>query len=155
VEVISGAVPSWVGDGSGSGSGSGSGYGYGDGYGSGYGDGYGEYWVIVLGCFLNRLSVEAQKRAAVLVAQGAKLAYWRSDAAGRPANGGSLAPVAAGALHEEKGPLRLCERGTLHATLNPPKWKGERWWIVALYPPFIGDDDKYGSLKREIIGECI
>ena len=39
------------------------------------------------------------------------------------------------------GPLRGdCGRGQLHATLNPMKWKGDRWWIVALHGEVIGDD---------------
>lgn len=48
-----------------------------------------------------------------------------------------------------------CGDGTLHATLIPPKWTGDRWWIVALKGEVIGDDEKYGALEREIIGECL
>ena len=41
----------------------------------------------------------------------------------------------------------------LHATLKPSQWKGERLWIVALEEPVIGNADKMGALKREIICE--
>jgi hypothetical protein len=37
--------------------------------------------------------------------------------------------------------------------MRPEKWKGERLFIVALYHPVEFDDDKMGSLKREIIAE--
>jgi hypothetical protein len=43
----------------------------------------------------------------------------------------------------------------LHATLLPPKWEGSRWWIVALHGEVIGDDEKFGCLKREILGEAL
>jgi hypothetical protein len=58
-------------------------------------------------------------------------------------------------IHTTPGPLLLCNRGTLHATLLPSKWSGERWWIVALTGEIIGDEEKYGALSREIIGEVI
>jgi hypothetical protein len=59
-------------------------------------------------------------------------------------------------IEEESGPLVPCRRGALHATMSPQKWKGERLWVVALYPPVIHvDDDKMASLKREIIAEII
>jgi hypothetical protein len=48
-----------------------------------------------------------------------------------------------------------CNRGTLHATMIPPKWKGERCWIVALHGEVVGNDEKFGCLKREIIGEAL
>ena len=139
------------------GHGHGHGYGYGDGHGDGDGYGYGdgEYWLACLRYFLTKLPDAARQRAASLTKKGIKLAYWRSTADGRPANGGSADPVQAGTVHEEKGPLNLCHRGTLHATLIPPKWKGERWWIVALHGEVIGDDEKMGCLKREVIGECL
>jgi hypothetical protein len=53
------------------------------------------------------------------------------------------------------GPLELCSKGTLHATLLPPKWKGERWWIVALIGDVVDGDDKLGALQREIVGEAV
>lgn len=51
--------------------------------------------------------------------------------------------------------LVLCQRGVLHATLIPPKWRGERWWIVALIGDVLEGDDKLGALKREVVGECL
>ena len=60
-----------------------------------------------------------------------------------------------GVIHTAPGPLNLCHQNTLHATLIPPKWKGERWWIVALHGEVVGDEEKYGCLKREIIGEAL
>jgi hypothetical protein len=158
------------GSGYGYGDGSGSGYGYGDGYGdgdgAGYGDGYGygsgsgygdgSYWASTLACFLSRLPVAAQARALELRQAGALLAFWLSDASGRPSNGGSCQPVKPGMVHRESGPLRDdCGIGQLHATLIPTKWQGERWWIVALIGERRGDDEKYWALEREIIGECV
>jgi hypothetical protein len=59
-------------------------------------------------------------------------------------------------IEEEKGPLVACQAGALHATMNPSKWKGERLWVVALYPPIeTVDEDKFASLKREIIAEIV
>ena len=150
------------GSGDGDGSGSGSGYGYGDGYGSGsgYGDGYGsgsgdgKYWLACLKYFIGKLPDSYRARARQLQKAGVKLAYWRSTADGRPANGGSAPPVEPGTVHKERGPLNLCHAGTLHATLIPPKWEGERWWIVALHGEVVGDDEKMGCLEREVIGEC-
>jgi hypothetical protein len=87
---------------------------------------------------------------------GAKIAIWRSKSNGLPANGGGKIEAAApGVIHTAPGPLNLCNAGTLHATLIPPKWSGDRWWVVALKGEVIGDDEKYGCLEREIIGECI
>ena len=61
----------------------------------------------------------------------------------------------AGLVQTERGPLKLCERGTLHATLLPPQWKGTRRWIVALTGEIVGDCEKYGALSREILGEAL
>ena len=135
----------------------GSGSGYGSGYGSGSGDGYGDgsYWRSCIKYFAARWLPMQRKRLAELKRAKAKIAYWRSDSEGRPANGGRADPVKPGDIQREKGPLQLCNKGTLHATLLPPKWKGERWWIVALKGEVVGDDDKYGALEREIIGECL
>ena len=47
----------------------------------------------------------------------------------------------------------LCEKTTLHATLMPSKWKGERLWIVALDGTVVGNAEKMGALKREILCE--
>ena len=145
--LIAGALPTWV-NGSGYGSGDGSGYGYG----SGYGDG--SYWRVCIKYFSMKWLPKQQARLRELEGK-AKIAYWRSDADGCPANGGSAKPVKPGDIQREKGPLNLCNPGTLHATLIPPKWKGERWWIVALKGKVVGDDEKYGALEREIIGECL
>ena len=60
-----------------------------------------------------------------------------------------------GVVHTAPGPLNLCHAGTLHATLIPPKWKGARWWIVALIGEVVGGDEKMGALEREILGECL
>ena len=88
--------------------------------------------------------------------EGAKIAFWRSDEKGLPSNGGNqIAAAAPGVIHTASGPLNLCDAGTLHATLLPTKWKGERWWIVALIGEVIGDGDKFGALRREIIGEAL
>ena len=150
---------SGYGDGSGSGygygSGDGYGYGYGSGDGSGYGDGSGPYWLATIEGFALKWPLTQQERLASLQAAGAKIAFWRSDAAGRPANGGRGVVAAPGVVHREKGPLNLCKRGTLHATLIPPAWKGERWWVVALIGEVVGDDEKMGALEREILGECL
>ena len=155
------------GNGDGSGFGSGSGYGYGDGYGDGSGDGSGDgygygygygsgyYWRRCLKYFASKWSREQRERLAALKKAGAKICYWCSNQDGTPANGGRAAPVKVGDIQTEKGPLFLCNEGTLHATLIPPKWHGDRWWIVALKGEVVGDDEKYGALEREILGEAI
>ena len=139
--------------GSGYGSGSGDGSGYGSGSGSGSGDG--SYWKACLDTFAMSLPRAQRDRLAELAASGAAIAYWNSGANGEPCNGGRGLSAAVGSVHVESGPLMLCSKGTLHATHLPTKWKGERWWIVALIGEVIGDREKFGALKREIIGECI
>jgi len=134
----------------GGGSGDGYGYGYGSGYGYGDGSGDGDYWKFVLNSFLDGDKME---KALSLEEKGCCLSFWRSRVDGSPANGGRSKPVTEGDIQEESGPLELCEAGTLHSTLIPTKWQGSRIWIVAMYPPFIGEPKKYGSLKREIICE--
>jgi hypothetical protein len=142
--------------GDGSGDGDGDGDGYGDGYGSGSGDGDGPYWQATIECFAARLGGAFVDRVNELRASGAKIAFWRSDKSGKPANGGRANAVYPGLVQEEPGPLKNeCGPGQLHATLLPPKWRGERWWIVALIGEVRGDDEKYWALKREIIGECL
>ena len=132
------------------GDGSGYGYGYGDGYGSG------DYWCKTIQYFAGRWTSAQRSRLAELQKLGAKIAFWRSNEAGDACNGGALAtPASVGVVHKEKGPLNLCHRGTLHATLLPPKWEGARVWIVALLGEVVGDDEKYGALEREIIGEAL
>ena len=141
---------------SGDGYGYGSGYGSGSGYGFGYGSGSKEYWLATVDCFASTWPDTFRKRLAVLRKEGATIAFWRSDKNGQPANnGGQIEAAAPGVIHTASGPLNLCNRGTLHATLLPPKWKGERWWIVALTGEVIGDEEKYGALSREILGEAI
>ena len=143
VEVIRGALPS--------------GSGYGDGYGYGYGYGYGDgsYWQQCIKYFAAKWADFQKSRLQELERSGAKIVYWRSAADGTPANGGSGTPVAPGDIQKIDGPLELCTARALHGTLIPPKWKGERWWIVALKGEVVGDDEKYGALEREIIGECL
>ena len=144
------------GDGSGSGSGDGSGYGSGDGSGDGSGYGSGSYWLSCITYFVSQWADAQKAKFAELKKDGAKIAIWRSTSSGLPSNGGGkIEPAAPGVIHTAPGPLNLCNQGTLHATLIPPKWKGERWWVVALHGEVIGDDEKYGCLKREIIGECL
>src|SRR5262249_49141072 len=99
---------------------------------------------------------EQRMKLAVATAAGAQLAFWRSGPDGQPSNGGGkIERAAPGVVHTAPGPLKLCERDTLHATLLPPKWEGSRWWIVALHGEVIGDEEKYGCLKREILGEAL
>jgi hypothetical protein len=151
------------GDGYGDGSGYGSGDGYGNGYddGSGYGDGYGDggngsYWAATIAHFSSKWTESQRARLDALAASGAKLAFWLSDEKGNACNGGKkMTPAAPGVVHTSGGPLKLCSKGTLHATLMPLKWEGSRWWIVALIGDVIGNDEKYGALKREIIGEAL
>ena len=173
VGVIAGALPGWAsgygygsgyGDGSGDGSGYGSGYGdgsgdgsgdgYGYGYGSGdgYGDGYG-YWRAAIETYATAWSSANRDRLAAAIKAGATIAYWRSDKNGRACHGGRNDPVQPGTVETAPGPLKLCHRGTLHATRNPHQWSGDRLWVVALYGEIAEQPDKIGSLKREIIGE--
>ena len=183
--VIWGAAPNPAlfekdgsGDGSGYGYGDGDGYGYGDGYGSGYDDGYGygygtsygygdrygsgsgdgskEYWLASIDTFASKWPERSRKRLSELRGLSATIAFWRSGKDGLPSNGGKkIKPAAPGIIHTAPGPLNLCNAGTLHATLLPPKWQGERWWIVALTGQVIGDEEKYGALSREILDECL
>ena len=138
----------WSGDGFGEGSGYG--YGYGDGDGGGKGEGDGSYWFAVA-----EQSLSENARAFELNRCGAAIAFWRSTKDGFPANGGKAWTAAyVGKVDKVKGPLGICTHNALHATLLPPKWEGEKIWIVAMYPPFVVDDDKIGSLKREILAEA-
>jgi hypothetical protein len=81
-------------------------------------------------------------------------AYWRSTENGEPANGGKGTKAKVGLVEEIKGPLKICTANALHGTLNPPKWQGSKIWVVALYPPYVQQEDKIGSLKREIVCEA-
>jgi hypothetical protein len=135
------------GDGSGYGDGCGDGDGYGDGSGSGYGSGDTAYLEAVIASSVGERSERLRE-------QGAVLAFWRSAKDGTPSNGGDGPARVIGMIEEKPGPLRPCQPGALHATMAPHKWKGERLWIVALYPPLEKvDDDKYAALKREILAE--
>ena len=153
--VMRGEPPGWEasdGYGSGYGSGSGDGDGSGSGSGSGYGDGY---WAAFIPGFAAKWQPAQRARLAELEKAGAIIAYWRSDKDGRASNGGRNDPVGPGTVEKIAGPLQLCTSRALHATLKPEKWKGERWWIVALIGEVAKDDDKMGALQREIIGECL
>jgi hypothetical protein len=146
--------------GSGFGSGSSSGYGSGSGDGYGFGSGYGygskEYWLSTIDAFASKWPSTLQKRLSELRAAGTTIAFWRSDQKGHPSNGGGkINPAAPGVVHTAPGPLNICNAGTLHATFLPPKWEGDRWWVVALIGDTVTEDDKVGALKREIIGECL
>ena len=81
------------------------------------------------------------------------LAFYCSDKDGRPSNGGSGTVAYPGAIHEIAGPLKICGPKALHATFDPSKWKGERLWLVRMYAPYVIENDKVGSLKREIVSE--
>ena len=85
------------------------------------------------------------------------MAFWRSHEDGSPSNGGGGGPRKLAQVEEIAGPLEICTKNALHGTLEPNNWKGNRWWVVALYPPVQKDGDKIASLKREIIadlGKC-
>src|SRR3990167_3161333 len=112
--------------------GNGDGNGNGYGYGTGYGDDSDSiiYWMQSL-----PMPDPAIDKA------GAILAYWLSNADGTPANGGSGTKARVGLVEEISGPLKICTKNALHGTLKPPKWSGERVWIVALYPPFQFQED--------------
>ena len=126
-----------------------SGYGDGDGDGSGSGYAYGSGE----GYFAAILSDSVSGRISALLESGAKLAFWRSDSNGKPCNNGTGLARTVGMVEELPGPLKLCGPGALHGTLQPWKWKGERLWVVLLYPPVEESEDKLGSLKREIVAE--
>ena len=118
--------------------------GCGCGCGYGCGDGCKEYWKAAVKSYLNRLGIKTD----------GIVAYWKSDIVGKPANGGtSDEPVKAGTIQKVEGPLRLCSAKALHATFLPTKWKGKRLWLVLLRGHVRYQDDKLGSLEREIIAE--
>ena len=147
-------------DGSGSGDGGyGDGGGYSDGYGSGSGSGYGSGDGSGNSDNSKRYLDAVLKHAAgtrfdALEAAGAVLAFWRSGPSGCPTNHlGDRTPRSTGIVEQVEGPLLLCSKQALHATLNPAAWRGDRLWVVALYPPVETDGDTLGSLKREIVCE--
>ena len=139
--LLVGAIPPWADD-------SINGYGYG--YGDGYGDGSGYWRPAALAAIAKWTDAQRARLAGI---GSAFIAFWRSDKHGKPSNGGSGDPVGVGSIQEIAGPLALCGPSALHATMNPGKWSGERVWIVALHGEVIHQDDKCGSLKREILGE--
>src|ERR1051325_9101794 len=152
------------GSGSGDGDGSGDGYGYGSGSGDGDGDGSGYGYGSGSGDGYGYGDCDGEKTSGLTVAQRQlpahyaddprTLALWKSDADGKPANGGSSDEAARPGLRQTtQGPLSLCHKGTLHATLEPERWKGERLWIVALEGEVVGDAEKMGALTREILCE--
>ena len=96
----------------------------------------------------------SEKKAKELEEAGAILAFWRSDRYGKPCHGGSGPARRVGTIDTEKGPLKPCDKGALHATLEPNEWGGDRLWVVAMYPPIehVGSD-KIASLKREILAD--
>jgi hypothetical protein len=146
------------GDGDGEGSGGGDGYGEGSGGGDGYGEGsgYGEYWKGTIQYFAAKWPESQRARLRELETAGATIAFWRSNKAGRACNGGlSGAGVKPGYVETIEGPLKVCTIKALHATFDPTKWQGERWWIVALIGEVQTRDNKLGALCREIIGECL
>jgi hypothetical protein len=83
------------------------------------------------------------------------IAYWCSDAHGRPANGGKGTTARIGLIEEIEGPLQICTKKALHATHSPHIWRGSRVWMVALFGPVQQESDKFGSLKREFLGEIL
>jgi uncharacterized protein YjbI with pentapeptide repeats len=58
-----------------------------------------------------------------------------------------------GLVQKIAGPLEICSPRALHGTFEPHRWRGERVWLAG----FVGDvqrqEDKLGSLHREIVGE--
>ncbi len=95
-----------------------------------------------------------------LIRQGATICYWTSDAHGRPANH-DMDPIAArdwtarpGLVQIVAGPLEPCSARSLHATLEPHRWRGVRVWIVGIFDPE-KSDGKFATLRREIIGEVL
>ena len=96
------------------------------------------------------------ERLRACIKAGDTIAFWCSDAFGRPSNGGSLTieRAAPGVIHRGKGDA-LCEAGTLHATHQPHRWAGVRVWIVACREIVGEQSDKLGCREREIIGEVL
>ena len=131
---------------------------YGGGYGDGgYGDGYsgGSYWLSTIPGITANWPEAQRMRLEHLQNDGAIIAFWRSDECGLPSNGGgSIPPAAPGVVHEIAGTPILCHTA-LHATLEPEKWRGSRWWIVALTGDVQGDEAKFGGSRREILGEAL
>lgn len=91
-----------------------------------------------------------------LIKSGATIAYVVTDRHGRPSNGGPATrawQVRPGLIQRVQGPLELCGPRALHGTLSPHKWRGERVWVAGFVGEVRREDDKLGSLQREIVGE--
>src|SRR5581483_11449688 len=102
-----------------------------------------DYWLSCIKYSSKKWLAAQQARLAELMQAGVAIAFWRSDKSGQPSNGGKrMEQAAPGVIHTAPGPLNLCHSGTLHATLLPPKWQGERWWVVALHGEVVGDEEK-------------
>lgn len=130
--------------------------GYGDGYGDGSRSGSGDGYGYDKGYLQAVADGAAGDRVATLRADGAVIAFWRSGKDGKPCNGGSGPPRTIGTVEEDDMRNGPCEKGALHATMKPTAWKGERLWVVALYPPVtVVDDDKFAAKKREILAEIV
>ena len=103
------------------------------------------------------ITPKIHRRVRTVLKQGATLAYWNSDAQGRPANHKPEHPedwtAYPGAIQTVKGPLQVCGPNALHATLTPHKWAGSRVWLVALWGEVQEQENKFGALKREILCE--
>ena len=87
---------------------------------------------------------------------GAVIAYVVTDKHGRPSNGGPATrewQVRSGLVQTVQGPLEICGPRALHGTRSPHKWFGERVWVAGFVGEVQKEEDKIGSLQREIIGE--
>ena len=95
-------------------------------------------------------------RLRACIEAGDTIAYWCSDAFGRPSNGGNITieRAAPGVVHTAPG-AELCAPGTLHATEQPHRWAGLRVWIVACRGVIGRQHDKLGCREREILGEIL
>ena len=98
-----------------------------------------------------------RNRLQACIDRGDTIAYWCSDANGRPCNGGTHNGWFAkpGLIQKLDGPVTLCGPGALHATLEPHKWKGARVWVVALSGIVQKDENKLGASVREFLGEVL
>jgi hypothetical protein len=87
---------------------------------------------------------------------GDVIALWKTDGLGLPVYGSKQVPQAQpGRIHTERGPIKLCNPGTLHASLEPAQWKGARCWVVALRGPVEVGNAQFGALEREVIAEFL
>lgn len=84
-------------------------------------------------------------------AEGFVYAFCKTNEDGTPSNGGSGTICKEGAVHEVEGPLKICTKNALHATIDVNKWDGEALWLVKMYEPVVMEGDKIGSLKREVV----